>query len=442
MFIYLLTRLPSTPILRKETQARDSGGRTGESMNTQDQRTREIRAQAKLGSDHSAMRARNERLVLTLIRRRGALPKSEIARVTGLSAQTVSVIMRELEADGLLVKCAPVRGKVGQPSVPMDLAADGALFFGLKVGRRRTEMVLIDFAGEVRARAAVRHDHPTPDATRRFAQDTITTMSATLTATERDRICGLGIGLPFQLWDWAEALRVPEDTMRPWRSRDIRSELAATLPWPVLMENDASAACNAELIFGDGTLPQNFLYAFVGFFIGGGLVLNGTMFAGAHGNAGALASMPVPDGQGGSRQLVEVASLHHLEERLRATGGDGRFLWESVEGWDIAPEIIDPWIAEAARGLAHVTASAVALCDLDALVVDGWLPTPLRDRLCIETAAELARINLSGIAPPEIIAGQAGPEAREFGAASLPLSARFLLELGSLPNDTPHPGEA
>ena len=86
------------------------------------------------GSNQTGMRAHNERLVLSLIRKHGPMAKAAIARMTGLSAQTVSVIMRALEADGLLVKGEPVRGKVGQPSVPMGLRAQGAYFLGLKVG--------------------------------------------------------------------------------------------------------------------------------------------------------------------------------------------------------------------------------------------------------------------------------------------------------------------
>ena len=48
------------------------------------------------GSNQSGLRAHNERLVLSLVRRHGALAKADIARRTGLSAQTVSVIMRQL----------------------------------------------------------------------------------------------------------------------------------------------------------------------------------------------------------------------------------------------------------------------------------------------------------------------------------------------------------
>ncbi|MBA3447577.1 MAG: winged helix-turn-helix domain-containing protein, partial [Pseudaminobacter sp.] len=65
------------------------------------------------GTNQSGMREHNERLVLSLVRQHGSLAKSDIARMTRLSAQTVSVIMRELEEAGLLLRREPVRGKIG-----------------------------------------------------------------------------------------------------------------------------------------------------------------------------------------------------------------------------------------------------------------------------------------------------------------------------------------
>src|SRR6185503_20082469 len=99
------------------------------------------------GTNQSGVRLYNERLVLSLIRRHGSLAKAEIARLTGLSAQTISVIIRQLEADGLLRKEAPLRGRIGQPSVPFSLNPNGAFFLGLKIGRRSTDLVLLDFLG-------------------------------------------------------------------------------------------------------------------------------------------------------------------------------------------------------------------------------------------------------------------------------------------------------
>src|SRR5690349_5947523 len=78
------------------------------------------------GTNQSGVRVYNERLVLSLIRRHGSLPRAEIARLTGLSPQTITVIMRSLERDQLVAEQSRQRGKVGQPSVPFALNPDGA----------------------------------------------------------------------------------------------------------------------------------------------------------------------------------------------------------------------------------------------------------------------------------------------------------------------------
>ena len=98
------------------------------------------------------MRLYNERLILSLVRRFGQLSKIEVARMTGLSVQSTSTIMNRLQADGLLQREAPLRGRVGQPTVPVSLDPEGAFSLGLKIGRRSCDLVLIDFCGRVRRR--------------------------------------------------------------------------------------------------------------------------------------------------------------------------------------------------------------------------------------------------------------------------------------------------
>ncbi|OYU74283.1 MAG: serine/threonine protein kinase, partial [Burkholderiales bacterium PBB5] len=102
------------------------------------------------GSSQGGLRQYNARVVLQAIRLHGALAGAEIARLTQLTAQTVSMITKRLLDDGLLVKGTPVRGKVGQPSVPLSLNPDGALAIGIKVGRRSVDVLLVDFTGAVR----------------------------------------------------------------------------------------------------------------------------------------------------------------------------------------------------------------------------------------------------------------------------------------------------
>lgn len=383
---------------------------------------------ASRGSNQSGMRAYNERLVLSLVRQSGAMAKAAIARKTGLSAQTVSVIMRSLEADGLLKRGEPVRGKIGQPSVPISLDADGAFFLGLKVGRRSLDLVLIDFLGDVRQRVRVNHPHPTPDGTVRFAVDAIGRLLDQLSSDHQTRVAGLGIALPFQLWDWAQALGVGTRDMEGWRDRDIAAEISGACDLPVFVCNDASTACGAELVFGDQDKPRDFLYFFVGFFVGGGLVLDNALYTGSTGNAAALGSMTVPTSDGHLRQLVDVASLAALERSLVANGEHGLMNWDTPTGWALPAEAMDIWLNEAAHGIAHAIMSSVCLIDVQHVLIDGWMPADMRADLVRRIQAKVTRLSVAGVTAPGIHEGSIGPDARALGAASLPLSERFLVE--------------
>ena len=379
------------------------------------------------GTNQSGMRARNERLVLSLVRQHQALAKSEIARMTGLSAQTVSVIMRQLEGDGLLLRGEPIRGKVGQPSIPMRLNPDGAFFLGLKVGRRSTEMVLTDFLGKVKKRALKTYAYPTPKATLSFASKQIDRLMGSLSDDQKDRVSGLGIAMPFFLWDWAQTLNVPQENMDPWRTADLQADLAERHALPIFVQNDMTSACGAELVFGPQDGPRDFLYFYVGYFIGGGVVLNGRIHSG-RGNSGALGPLPVSDANGQVAPLINSGSLFTLDEALTEKGFDAGVLWETVDSWDIPDDVITIWISNAARGIAHAIVSACSIIDFECVKIDGWMPQGIRERLVHEIDRQLSDFNLTGLERPRIEAGAVGPDARALGAASLPLSERYLLE--------------
>lgn len=388
----------------------------------------EALSRAGRGSNQSGLRAHNERLVLTLVRQMGPLPKAEIARLTGLSAQTVSVIMRALETEGLLRKGEKLRGRVGQPSVPMALAADGAYFLGLKVGRRSLDLVLIDFVGQVQDRVHLTHKLPTPEGVVQFANDSIGRLLDQLTETQRARVAGLGIAIPFRLWDWAKPLGVNPGELAGWRDRDIAREIATNWDFPVYLQNDASAACGAELVFGETDRPSDFLYFFIGFFVGGGLVVDNALYTGRTGNAAALGSIPLGMHGASTRQLVDVASLASLEKELIAVGGNADMIWENPKSWSVQDDIVERWMDEACEGLAYAILSAVCLVDFPLVMIDGWLPDDIRAEIVRRTQDRVTSANLAGVAAPDVRAGTIGSDARSLGAASLPLSERFLVD--------------
>lgn len=379
------------------------------------------------GTNQSGMRDHNERLVLSLVRQHGSLAKSDIARMTGLSAQTVSVIMRQLEEDGLLVRQSPLRGKIGQPSIPMALNPEGAYFFGLKIGRRSAEMVLIDFLGAVRARRQLSYLYPTPDETLRFAAATLKQMRDDLEPAQDRRIAGLGIAMPYELWNWADAAGAPAPVMDQWRRYDMRAEIQAICGFPVYLQNDATAACGAELVFGQSGNLGNFVYFYIGAFAGGGIVLDGRLYGGPTGNAGALGSMPVPGRDGKTVQLIDIASIAVLDKTLIEEGIDASCLWESPEDWGDLGPALSVWIADAADALAYAIAAAAAVIDFDAAVIDGWMPLAVRKRLVAAVQQAMRDIDGEGLRLPEVHEGTVGINARALGGASLPLSERFLI---------------
>ena len=132
------------------------------------------------GVNQSGVRNHNERLLLSMLQRRGGMAGIDLARLTGLSPQTVSVIFRKLEQDGFLRRGDPVRGKVGKPSIPMELSPDGVLSLGLKIGRRSAELLLLDFTGNVRAQVSTGYPYPLPDEVFTFLEEGMASLLADL----------------------------------------------------------------------------------------------------------------------------------------------------------------------------------------------------------------------------------------------------------------------
>jgi predicted NBD/HSP70 family sugar kinase len=381
------------------------------------------------GTNQIGVRLYNERLVLSLIRRHGSLPKADIARMTRLSPQTISIIMNQLTDDGLLLRGSAQRGRVGQPSVPYSLNPEGAFSFGLKIGRRSVDLYLINFTGEILRFLHKIYPYPTPEGIRTFAREGIAALLDGLPEAQVARIAGLGIGAPYEMWTWPEEIGAPQKDIDAWRTVDIRADLARQCPWPVYFSNDITAACAAELMFGRGGDHVDYLYVFIGSFIGGGLVLDGHLFPGRTKNAGALGSMPSSDrktGGGRAPQLMNVASIYVLERKLIASGRNADVLWRSPDDWgsDLG-DVLEEWIGEVAESLAYAIVAAIAVIDVETVIVDGAFPETVRTRIVDRTREAIGRVNRQGLSQFHLIEGSIGNAARAMGGAAIPLLANF-----------------
>lgn len=378
------------------------------------------------GSNQSGLRDQNARLVLSYIRRHGSMASAEIARRSGLSAQTVSNIMRALDGDGLIRRGAAIKGKVGKPSVPVELNSRGVHSVGLNIGRRSAEVVLVDFLGSRLDAHSVTYAFPTPDTVFPFLERSLTSALRKVPKAA-STLAGVGVAMPFRLWEWHQVVGAPEADMSAWRSVDVLRAVEAATGFEPIISNDATAACVAEHLLGRGVAHLDFVYLYVGAFIGGGLVLNGKVVNGRSGNSGAFGPLPVPDGAGGTTQLLNVASLHVLERRIREAGSDPDKLRDPESDWTEFGDVLNGWIAETARHLAIAAAAAASVVEVEAVVVGGAMPDWVTRRLVAAITAELDRLDMTGVEKPDILEAEVGRAARSVGAALLPIHARYFV---------------
>lgn len=380
-----------------------------------------------IGLSQKGVRDHNERLLLSLIQRHDSLPGSDLAKIAGLSPPTVSGILRQLESDGLIERGDPVRGKVGKPSVPMRLAATGAYAFGIKIGRRSADLMLMDFRGGARGERKITYDYPVKQTVLDFLASGFADLTADMSADETARICGIGVAAPFEFWNWEEPNNASAGTFQSWKDVDMVAEIGAFSTLPVIILNDATAACQAEHTYGRGKEFQDYAYFFIGAFIGGGVVLNNAVYVGRQGNAGALGSLRSISPIGESMQLIDMASIHQLEARLREVDIDTRQLWDDPESWNKLSRYVEPWLLQTAQELAKASLSICSVIDFEAILIDGSFPARLRDDLVNRVRRYVATQDTRGLIPPKIEAGSIGGNARAQGAACEPIRAQFFL---------------
>ena len=104
------------------------------------------------------LRALNERTVLDAVRAEGPISRAEVARQTGISRPTVSLVLRSLLEDGLVRESTvedPDRPHYG--AIYYEAHPEAAAVVGVDFGARAVRTAVCDLTGEVRAREEIRH---------------------------------------------------------------------------------------------------------------------------------------------------------------------------------------------------------------------------------------------------------------------------------------------
>jgi predicted NBD/HSP70 family sugar kinase len=386
------------------------------------------------GSNSAGLRRYNERVIMTALRNMGSASKSELAKAVNLTPQALTRIIDELDRVGLVSRRGRRLGGKGQPSIMYSIDPQGAYSIGVKVGRSDLEMLLMDFGGEIIARMSHPYNVPEPAFLLPQIKSGIEELSAKVPPGGSGKLFGVGIAMPWFIGAWTREIEMSDSLAAEWNSINFEEEVEKLTELPVFFENDCSAAAIAELSFGRGADIGNFLYVFIGTFVGGGVVLQGKLEAGSHGNAGALASMPVPPSklssvpppEGAFEALLNRASLFALRRHLAANGIKLNRVAHLHTVLDEARPLVQEWLDDCADALVFAMLSAVGVLDTEAIVIDGYLPTFLLDELVAMVRRRIQAQSLSGVFEPKILRGSVGGNAVAYGGAILPFYANFV----------------
>ncbi|MCO5971761.1 ROK family protein [Actinoallomurus soli] len=295
----------------------------------------------------------------------------------------------------------------------------GSAVLAVDIGGTKLAAALVEPDGRLRGHAV----RPTPRGDTETVWAALAAVVGEALGEETVTAAGIGSAGPLD----AVAGTVSPVNIRSWREFPVRDRLAALLGGPpVTLANDAVAGAVAEYRHGAGRGSRAMLGMVVSTGVGGGLILDGRVYAGPTGNAGHVGHTVVDlNGEPcpcGSRGCVETL-----------TSGPAMVRWALGNGWTHpAPDgaalaadartghpVAVAAFERACRGLAAGIASAAALCDLDRVVIGGgvsrsWdvLEPPLVRAM--GDYAGLAFVRRVAVVPSEL-----GAEAGLLGAAAL-----------------------
>lgn len=350
-------------------------------------------------SSPSTVRQTNLSLVAALILSRPeGTSRAEVAAEAGLTGATVSRLIRELVALGIVEEePAESRGEMGRPSTPVLPAAGTIVGIGLEINVDYIAGCAVDLSGTIISefRTDTSGLESTPDVVLPLLHADATRMIAQLRKTGVREICGVCLAIPGVI-DLNEG-KIEYASNLGWREvvpADVLGEILED-PTRFSIDNDA----NLQTIAATTSLrprqeeSPSFLYVFSEIGIGGAILRDGTLERGANGWAGEIGHTTVdPYGSPcycGSRGCLET----YIGRRFLLAAAE---LPPTATTVDIVaaleqqtPSVVDA-VTRAGHALGIALANALNLLDVHDVVIGAglspllpWLSPPIREELDI-----------------------------------------------------------
>ncbi|MDP2699672.1 ROK family transcriptional regulator [Thalassospira sp.] len=374
------------------------------------------------GTNQESGRPYNRRIVLESIRLHGPMTRGDIASRVGLTVQTVSTIIRELEEQGLILSVREKPKGRGIPPSVLTINPEGGHAVGIHLTPLGIEAALVNLRGDV---VESRHRHasnPMPDEAFALIGELVDELKA---SPSRGRLLGAGMALPGP-FDVESMSFVGPTTMTGWKNVDIRQRLATVTGLPAFIENDMAAAALGEQLYGLGQQLSHYYYLFFSVGLGGAMMSDGSVMRGAWGNAGEIGHIPaIPEGE------PCPCGNHGCLERYLSLDAFKRSGLSEAD-----------WVHKIAPIFRNAIRTIENLFDPETIVLGGLAPQPLVEQLA--TLADGLNNSVSARANrphPRVIVASDCQHSALRGAAALAVFGVLSPRFGQM-FETPEKGDA
>ena len=371
-------------------------------------------------------RERNALRVLDYLFREGPAPRGDVVRATSLSRATVSKLIGELQAQGLVAETGePLTavGRSGRPPTLLALNPELGAFGGVDFGHSSVRVAIADVSG-----ALIAEDRQDLDVDNEAERAIAAAVEGLLALAgdahlRRERLLGVGAAISAPVRRDGASLAAA-GILPGWSAVSPQRELAHRLGLPVHVGNDANLGALAEVRTGAARGASDVVYLMLSSGVGGGLILGGSLFTGHGGMTGELGHVTVdPDGapcRCGNRGCLEtVAGAQWLLKRLGSALGETLALPEAVARARAGDAVCRRFFREAglaagrvAGGICNVVNPELVIVGGDLIVAGDLLVDAVREGL-EQTSIPAVRADVA------VVAATLGDRAELLGAIGL-----------------------
>ncbi len=192
---------------------------------------------------------------------------------------------------------------------------------------------------------------------------------------DKKEVAGVGIGVPGPVK--ADGTVIMAVNLG-WKNKNPNEELGALLNIPVKTANDANVAALGEMWRGGGQGYSDVVAVTLGTGVGGGIIINGHVVAGANGGGGEIGHIHLEDdeteacgckGHGCLEQYASATGIVRLANKkladsskpsvLRSGEVSAKTVWDAVkDGDELAKEVAEAFGDYLGKGLAAVAGIA------------------------------------------------------------------------------------